>query len=256
MYTYAHVVEISFNWVLTRSGRVFVKLGGVVKESRLCNKTQKVPFTTTIQMLIRADISCVTAIQLYLSTCINKKKKFNKYFMVSIKKDLTFFIQYYMYCCTKTLHFKNTEIPNSKSNKLHSFFRDIPLYIMSFRSHFSHIISMRATESQNNISLLPPPANSPLFPFFSLVSLPSSLFLLHQLEKLSSSSPNQVLLAGSSSISQGSMGTRWTVCQSSLKSLRHNKYIQQVEQLGLCPPSCILPMVTGWTACQCFPKTQ
>ena len=44
---YAPVMEISFNRVLTRSGRFLVKLGDVVKESRLCNKNQKGPFTKT-----------------------------------------------------------------------------------------------------------------------------------------------------------------------------------------------------------------
>ena len=42
-------------------------------------------------------------------------------------------------------------ISNFQSPRADSIFRDRPLYIWSFRSHFSHIISMKTTKSQNNI---------------------------------------------------------------------------------------------------------
>ena len=41
---YGPVVKITFDWILTMSGRVSVRLGGGVKKNRLCRKKQKVPF--------------------------------------------------------------------------------------------------------------------------------------------------------------------------------------------------------------------
>ena len=60
---HAAVVKITFNWVLTMSGRVLVRLGGGVKNNRLCKKREKTFEFKNIQKFIRADKKTVSLLR-------------------------------------------------------------------------------------------------------------------------------------------------------------------------------------------------
>ena len=83
-----------------------------------------------------------------------------KYYIITIPKKIGAFWSVYK---KKSKNRFPIVFSNFQSPRADLFLRDRPWYIRSYRSHFSHIISMRATKSkQKNNSWLPPPIDGQL----------------------------------------------------------------------------------------------